>query len=204
MVVMAVGTEPRPPTYKPCLLTTTPLWLTISTNHAKILPGLKDKKLCSKLAESKAKNGTTWHRSYKMLLRWPSALRDIEDIPSHPLRSIRQWLTAAKILIATNITKPTKCTQDTQHCHTKPKKIKGWEYQGDHLKKDCPTVNTSQGKSKHSRLQDNKERQHTLFKSFQKKFPNKKESINEVAEAFDDNDDDDDNDDSEELEPVLY
>ena len=29
MVVMAVGIEPRPPTYKPCLLTTTLPWLTI-------------------------------------------------------------------------------------------------------------------------------------------------------------------------------
>ena len=48
-------------------------------------------------------------------------------------------------------------------------------------------VKTSQGKSKHSRLQDNKERQYKLFKSFQNKFLNKKESIDEVAEASDDN-----------------
>ena len=46
----------------------------IGTNHTKILTGLTDKNLHSKLAESKQRNGTTWHRSYKMLLRWPSAL----------------------------------------------------------------------------------------------------------------------------------
>ena len=49
--------------------------------------------------------------------------------------------------------------KDIQHCHTKLKKIKCWECQGDHPKKDSPMVNTSQGKSKHSRFQD-KERHH--------------------------------------------
>ena len=76
--------------------------------------------------------------------------------------------------------------KDIQNCHTKPKKFKCWECQGDHLKEDCPMVNTSQGKCKHSRLQDNKERQCKLFKSFQRKFLNKKESINKIAEASDD------------------
>ena len=37
----------------------------IGTNHAKILTGLKDSRLHNKLAESKAKNGLIWHRSYK-------------------------------------------------------------------------------------------------------------------------------------------
>ena len=56
----------------------------------------------------------------------------------------------------------------------KPEKFKCCECQGDHLKKDCPMVKTSQGTSKHSRFQNNKERQHKLFKSFQKKILNKK------------------------------
>ena len=64
-------------------------------------------------------------------------------------------------------------TKETQHPHTKPK-IKCYECQGDHLKKDCPTVQASQGMSKHSRFQGNKERQHKILKSFQKKFLNKK------------------------------
>ena len=69
----------------------------------------------------------------------------------------------------------------------KPEKFKCWECKGDNLKKHCPMVKTSYGKSKHSRFQDNKERQHKLFKLFQKKFLNKKESINEIAKASDDN-----------------
>ena len=48
-------------------------------------------------------------------------------------------------------------------------------------------VKASQGKPKHPRFQDNKERQHNLLKSFQKKFLNKKESVNELAETPEDN-----------------
>ena len=50
-------------------------------------------------------------------------------------------------------------TKETKHSHTKTEKIKCWECQGDHLKKDCPMIQAGQGKSKHSRFQDNKERQ---------------------------------------------
>ena len=39
----------------------------ISTNHAKILTGLKDSQLQNKLAELKAKNGLPWPRFCKML-----------------------------------------------------------------------------------------------------------------------------------------
>ena len=77
-------------------------------------------------------------------------------------------------------------TKEAQHFHTKPEKIKCLEYQGDHLKKDLPMVQASQGKSKHFRFQDNKERQHMILKSFQKKFLNKKESVNELAETSED------------------
>ena len=59
--------------------------------------------------------------------------------------------------------------KEVQHSHTKPEKFKCWECQGDHLKKDCPTVKASQGKRKHLRFQDNKERQHKLLKSFLQK-----------------------------------
>ena len=47
-------------------------------------------------------------------------------------------------------------------------------------------MGNNQSKSKHSRLHDNKEKQCKLFKSFQKKFLNKKGSVNEIAEASDD------------------
>ena len=77
-------------------------------------------------------------------------------------------------------------TKETQQPQPKPEKFKCWQCQGDHLKKAYPIV-TSQSKSKHSRLQDNKEKQCKLFKSFQKKILSKKESFNEIAEASDDN-----------------
>ena len=73
--------------------------------------------------------------------------------------------------------KPNKLyTKDIQHCKPKPEKFKCWECQGDHLKKDCPVVNTNQGKSKHCRFQNNKEGLCTLFKSFQKKILKKKKA----------------------------
>ena len=43
----------------------------ICTNHAKNLTGLRDSKLCNKLAVSKAKNGLTCPRLYKLLQIWP-------------------------------------------------------------------------------------------------------------------------------------
>ena len=75
--------------------------------------------------------------------------------------------------------------KETQQPQTKPKKLKCWQCQGDHVKKDCPIV-TSQSRSKHSRLLDNKEKQCKLFKSFQKKIQNKKGIVNEIAKASDD------------------
>ena len=74
--------------------------------------------------------------------------------------------------------------KEIQQPQPKPEKLKCWQCQGDHLKKDCPIV-TSQSKSKHSRLQDYKEKQCKLFKSFQKKILNKKESVNAIAKASD-------------------
>ena len=53
--------------------------------------------------------------------------------------------------------------KETQQPQPKPEKFKCWQCQGDHLKKDCPIVT-----NQHSRSQDNKERQHKLFISFQK------------------------------------
>ena len=75
--------------------------------------------------------------------------------------------------------------KETQQPQPKPGKFKCWQCQGDHLKRDCSIV-TSQGKSKNSRFQGNKDKQCILFKSIQKKILNKKESINEVAESSDD------------------
>ena len=80
--------------------------------------------------------------------------------------------------------------KETQQTHPKPENFKCWQCQGDHLKKDCPTV-TNQSMSKHSRPQGNKEKQHKLLRSFQKRFLNKKENVNEIAKAFDNDSSDD-------------
>ena len=71
-----------------------------------------------------------------------------------------------------------------QQPQPKPEKLKCWQCQADHLKKDCPIV-TNQSRSIHSRLQDNKERQCKLFKSFQKKIPQQKGIVIEIAKASD-------------------
>ena len=50
----------------------------IGTIQAKIVRGLKDSRLCNKLAKSKPKSGSTWYRSCKMLQTWLLTLRDPE------------------------------------------------------------------------------------------------------------------------------
>ena len=74
-------------------------------------------------------------------------------------------------------------TKETQQPHPKPEKFKCWQCQGDHLKKDCPTV-TNQSRSKHSKPQDNKEKQCKLFKSFQKKIPEQKRRHHQGSQSF--------------------
>ena len=54
------------------------------------------------------------------------------------------------------------------------------------LSKIAPMVKASQGKPKHLRFQDNKEKQCKLLKSFQKKFLYKNESVTELAETPED------------------
>ena len=131
----------------------------IGTNHAKILTGLKDKKLCSKLAESKAKK---WSNMAQVL--W-----DVIEMAISFERSRGYSLTSFEINQTTTYSNrhPSNSQhyntnkqypRETQHFHTKPEKSKCWECQGDHLKKDCSMVKASLGKPKHPRFQENKER----------------------------------------------
>ena len=76
--------------------------------------------------------------------------------------------------------------QRKQQSQPKPEKFKCWEYQGEHLKKDCPKLKFSHGKPKHHRFEENKEKECKLLKSFQKKIFNKKESINELMDTSED------------------
>ena len=66
--------------------------------------------------------------------------------------------------------------KEIQQPQYKLEKLKGLQCQGDHLKKDCPIV-TSKSKSKHSRLQNNKEKQCNLFKSFSEKNSRTKKKV---------------------------
>ena len=76
-------------------------------------------------------------------------------------------------------------TKETQQPNLRLEKLKCWHCQGNHLKKDCPT-GCNQSKSLHSKPQINKEKQHKLISSFQKRFQNKKEHVNEITTVFND------------------
>ena len=106
----------------------------ISTNHAKILTGLKDSRLQNKLAELKAKKWTTMAQ----------VLQDIADIAidferSHgyslPTFNV-QYVSSSNSSYRSN--KPP--TKSVQQSSTQPDKPKCWHCQGDHFKKDCPTA----------------------------------------------------------------
>ena len=139
------------------------------TNHAKILTGLKDKKLCSKLAESKAKK---WNN-----MAW--VLQDIEEMAVSFERSRGYSLPSFELNQATtynnqhpsnnqnyNVSK--QYSKETQHSHPKPERFKCWECQGEHLKRDCPKVKSSQSKPKHHSFQENKENNISYWSLFRK------------------------------------
>ena len=66
--------------------------LAMGTNHAKILTGLRDVKLCNKLTESKAKNGLTWCRFCRMSQTWLSISKGPGATPYHLLKSTTHHL----------------------------------------------------------------------------------------------------------------
>ena len=108
---------------------------TISTNHMKILTGLKDSRLCNKLAKSKAKEWTNMSQ----------VLQDVANMAVNFKRSHGYLLPTFKAqYISSNNSsssfrphrQSTKNTQTTTHLE----KPKCWHCQGDHYKKDCPTA----------------------------------------------------------------
>ena len=109
---------------------------TIGTNHAKILTGLKDSRLQNKLAKSKTKKWTTMSQ----------VLHDIVDMATDFKRLCGySFLTfKAQYVSSTNSSssyrsnrQAAKSTQQPSACQEKPK---CWHCQGEHYKKDCPTV----------------------------------------------------------------
>ena len=148
----------------------------IGTNHAKILMGLKDKKLHSKLVESKAKK-RKWNNMAQVLQDVAEMAINFERSRGYSLPSFEINQTTAYSSQNSNSNQHYRINKlhmkKSQQPQPKPEKFKCWQCQGDHLKKDCPTV-TNQSKYKHSRFQDNKEKQCKLLASFLKKIPEQK------------------------------
>ena len=90
----------------------------IGTNHAKSLTGLKDGKLCNKLAESKAKEWTNVVQVLQNVLKWQSTSRGQEGTLYHLLKLIIHQLIAIAILILVSITGPPSYLQKK---HSNPK-----------------------------------------------------------------------------------
>ena len=135
----------------------------IGTNHTKILTGLKDKKMSNKLAESKVKKWTSMAQ----------ALQHVAEMAISFERSRGYSLPTLEVnqTSAYNSKNPTSYqyystnklhVKEAQQPQPKPEKLKCWQCQGNHLKKDCPII-TNQSRSIHSKLQDNKEGRCKLF-----------------------------------------
>ena len=118
----------------------------IGTNHAKILTGGKDKKLQSKLAESKMK---TWNNMAQVLQDVAEMAVSFKRCRGYSLPSFEINQTTAYSSQNPTINQHYRTNKlyvkETQQPQPKPEKFKCWECQGDHLKKDCPMVKTSQG-----------------------------------------------------------
>ena len=156
----------------------------IGTNHAIILTGLKDGKLCNKLAESKAKKWTNMVQ----------VLQNIADMAvnfgrsrgySLPSFEVNHTLAYSNCNSNQHYRSSKLPTKETQQSNLRLEKLKCWHCQVDHLKKDCPTVNP-QSKSLHSKPQFYKEKQCKLIRSFQIRFQNKKEQVNKITTASED------------------
>ena len=113
----------------------------IATNCTKILTGLKDGKLCNKLAESKAKKWTNMVQ----------VLQDIADMTANFERSRGYSLPSFEVNHTLSYNNHNSSqfyrsskspTKETQPPNPRLKKLKCWHCQGNHLKKDCPTVPT--------------------------------------------------------------
>ena len=72
----------------------------------------------------------------------------------------------------------------------KADKIKCWNSQGNHLKKDCPTT-PQQNSSSQPKSYLSKEKQHNLIKSFHKRFQNMTSQVNEITISSEDDSFDD-------------
>ena len=84
----------------------------IGTNHAKLLTGLKDGKLCSKLAESKAKKWTNMAKVLQDIAKWQSTSKGPEGTHYHLLKLTIYQFIAITILIIVSIIGPASYLQN--------------------------------------------------------------------------------------------
>ena len=158
----------------------------IGTNHTKLLTGLKDGNLHNKLAESKAKR---WTYMVQVLQDIAEMAVNFKRSRGYSLPSFEVNHTSAYSNCNSNTSQHYRSsklpTKETQQPNLRFEKLKSWHCQGNHLRKDCPTV-PNQSKSLHCKPQINKEKQHKLIRSFQKRLQSKKENVNEIITASDD------------------
>ena len=109
----------------------------IGTNHSKILTGLRDDKLCNKLAESKAKKWTNMVQ----------VLQDIADMAVNFKRSRGYSLPSFEVNHTSSYNNcnssqfyrsSKSSTKETQPPNLRLEKLKCWHCQGDHLKRIAP------------------------------------------------------------------
>ena len=124
-----------------------------------------------------------------MLQTWQSTSKGQEVTDYHLLKLTILQLIAITILIIISITGPARYLQKKHRNPTKGlKKLKWWHCQGDHLKNDFPTVPHQSKQVNHCILSFKliKKKQHKLIRSFQKRFQNKKEPVNKITTAAED------------------
>ena len=108
----------------------------ISTNHAKILTGLRGSRLCNKLAKSKAKK---WKTMYQVLQDVTDMDVDFERSCGHSLPTFEvQYVSSTNSSSSCRSNKPT--ARNIQQPSNWQEKPKCWNCQGEHYKKNYPTA----------------------------------------------------------------
>ena len=139
-----------------------------STNHAKILTGLSDSRLCNKLVESKAKKWTTMSQ----------VLQDVADMSVDFKRSCGyslptyevQYISPPNSSSSFRSNKPS--TRNVHQLSNWQEKPRCWHCQGEHYKKDCLTTLKPSSPPKYK---STKEKQCNLIKTYHEKFQDRRQ-----------------------------
>ena len=122
----------------------------------KILMGLKDGKLHNKLVESMVKKWTNMAQVLQDITEMAVTFKRSRgySLPSFEVSHISAY-SSHNSINSQHYRSSKLPTKETQLPNLRLEKLKCWHCQGDHLKKDCPTV-PNQSKSLHSKPQINK------------------------------------------------